>query len=303
MDSMAIASKRLHWRKLSIFIALTVIWSCLAACMLYAVRKWLPGTHADMAVIGFYSFTPMISALIADGGWVSSRLSVLTRKTVASYILLPAFIFVAFLLSLTALTYVFGNMLFVNAMGAVSLTLEQLHSLGIVAQTHSENLYFSLAFYGVLVAGAIIAGWTFYGIFGLGEEYGWRGFLWDELKPLGVVNANVVTGVLWGLWHMPLVLSAYTYGNVGLIGLVAIITFTISMSFILSALRGATGSVIPAAALHGMINSASYLGALVIIPGNTLIGGLGGVVSSLTMIVIGVAMWLYIDRRSVPTPH
>ena len=47
---------------------------------------------------------------------------------------------------------------------------------------------------------------TVNGLFGFGEEYGWRGWLADELRPLGPVVANLVTGVLWGLWHTPLIL-------------------------------------------------------------------------------------------------
>jgi membrane protease YdiL (CAAX protease family) len=35
----------------------------------------------------------------------------------------------------------------------------------------------------------------------LGEEVGWRGWLWPALRPLGPIRAAVVGGVIWGLWH------------------------------------------------------------------------------------------------------
>lgn len=38
----------------------------------------------------------------------------------------------------------------------------------------------------------------------LGEELGWRGFLFPRLvKPYGLVGAAVVVGIIWGVWHLP----------------------------------------------------------------------------------------------------
>lgn len=38
----------------------------------------------------------------------------------------------------------------------------------------------------------------------LGEELGWRGFLFPRLVPrLGLVGAAIVVGLIWGLWHLP----------------------------------------------------------------------------------------------------
>ncbi len=40
---------------------------------------------------------------------------------------------------------------------------------------------------------ALVAGFTVNGLFAFGEEYGWRGWLADELAPLGAVRANLIT--------------------------------------------------------------------------------------------------------------
>ncbi len=38
----------------------------------------------------------------------------------------------------------------------------------------------------------------------LGEELGWRGFLYPRLMPrFGAVGAAVAIGLVWGLWHLP----------------------------------------------------------------------------------------------------
>jgi membrane protease YdiL (CAAX protease family) len=38
----------------------------------------------------------------------------------------------------------------------------------------------------------------------LGEELGWRGYLYPRLMPaLGPIGAAVAVGLIWGLWHLP----------------------------------------------------------------------------------------------------
>jgi membrane protease YdiL (CAAX protease family) len=45
-----------------------------------------------------------------------------------------------------------------------------------------------------------------------GEEYGWRGFLQSELAPLGWRLSSLLVGLVWGLWHIPVILSGvHTY--------------------------------------------------------------------------------------------
>ena len=48
-------------------------------------------------------------------------------------------------------------------------------------------------------------------VFAFGEEWGWRGFLLSKLLPLGQWRALGLSGALWGLWHMPVILLGYNY--------------------------------------------------------------------------------------------
>jgi len=48
----------------------------------------------------------------------------------------------------------------------------------------------------------------------LGEEIGWRGFLLPTLEPLGKARAAVLSGLIWGLWHTPMILLlGFLYGK------------------------------------------------------------------------------------------
>jgi membrane protease YdiL (CAAX protease family) len=38
---------------------------------------------------------------------------------------------------------------------------------------------------------------------GIGEEYGWRGYLLPRLLPLGEVRGTLLLGIIWALWHLP----------------------------------------------------------------------------------------------------
>lgn len=98
-------------------------------------------------------------------------------------------------------------------------------------------------------------------IFALGEEIGWRGWLWPALKPLGTIRASVLGGVIWSLWHLPVVLIGYNY--VGQPRAAAIAMFLlpcIAMSLLYNGLtERAGGNPIPAAIAHAANNSATPL--------------------------------------------
>jgi len=91
----------------------------------------------------------------------------------------------------------------------------------------------------------------------LGEEIGWRGWLLPKLMPLGAVPAILISGVIWGLWHAPLILLGYNYPGVpGWLGLTAMIGMCIVFGAIFGWLRLRSGSVWPAALAHAAFNGA-----------------------------------------------
>lgn len=96
----------------------------------------------------------------------------------------------------------------------------------------------------------------------LGEELGWRGWLLPKLMPLGTLAALLVSGVIWGLWHAPLILLGYNYPDApGWLGLTAMVIMCILVGAVFGWLRLRSGSVWPAALAHAAFNGAggSYL--------------------------------------------
>ena len=129
-----------------------------------------------------------------------------------------------------------------------------------------------------------------------GEEFGWRAYLQPKLLPLGKREAMLVMGVIWGVWHWPVVAMGYNYGTTypgapwG--GLLMMIWFTLTLGTLLGWLTLRAGSVWPAVIGHGAINGIASLGALFIkgqpnlLLGPLPVGLIGSVGFAVVMLVL-----------------
>ena len=84
-----------------------------------------------------------------------------------------------------------------------------------------------------------------------GEEIGWRGYMLTRLIDAGVPRPVLASGLIWGAWHLPLVLWAgYAAGPSPLLAAALFLVAITATGFVYARLRLATGSVWPAIALH-----------------------------------------------------
>ncbi|WP_159623632.1 CPBP family intramembrane glutamic endopeptidase [Ruania rhizosphaerae] len=90
-----------------------------------------------------------------------------------------------------------------------------------------------------------------------GEELGWRGWLVPNLLPLGRWPALLISGVIWALWHAPIILLGYNFGYTDARGLALMIGFCVPLGVLLGWLRLRTASVWPAVVGHGAVNTAT----------------------------------------------
>lgn len=129
-----------------------------------------------------------------------------------------------------------------------------------------------------------------------GEEYGWRGYLLPKLMPLGRTKALLLHGVIWGVWHAPLIAMGYNYPGHPVVGILFMTVFCVLMGAVFAWLYYASGSIWPACLAHGVTNQGAAYAFLVIVASNhPLLGGPLGLVG-LSVLFLFV-LWLYLSRR------
>lgn len=97
-------------------------------------------------------------------------------------------------------------------------------------------------------------------IFGLGEEFGWRGYLLNKLLPSGLTFTILVSGIIWGLWHAPVVIMGHNFPEHPYLGVLIMTLTAIPMGAIFTWLRLKSGSAVVVGFAHGTINATFFLG-------------------------------------------
>jgi membrane protease YdiL (CAAX protease family) len=100
------------------------------------------------------------------------------------------------------------------------------------------------------------AGFLQGGIFALGEEIGWRGFLVPELAQVSsFAKTALISGAAWSVYHYPLILFAnYNSSAPKWLALLAFTWMIMASSFVYAWLRLKSGSVWTAVILHASHN-------------------------------------------------
>jgi uncharacterized protein len=104
-------------------------------------------------------------------------------------------------------------------------------------------------------------------IIAFGEEYGWRGYLQSELVHLGRIRGVGLLGIIWGVWHWPIIWMGYNYPGQPLLGPLLMTAFTVVLSYFLAYAVFKSKGVWTAAYLHALNNQAlSFLMVAVVTP-------------------------------------
>ncbi len=154
---------------------------------------------------------------------------------------------------------------------------------------------------GEQVVLAFTFGILFNMIFTFGEEFGWRGYLLPRLAPLGGISAAIITGIIWGLWHAPLIiLNGYNYPGYPWPGVGMMVVFTVVLGVIFAWLRFRSGSVWPSTLSHAAFNAQAGFAALLLSPANPLLSAPIGLIGLVPMILF--AIWLAASGRLKAEP-
>ncbi len=91
----------------------------------------------------------------------------------------------------------------------------------------------------------------------LGEELGWRGFLFPRLhRRFGFHRACFISGAIWAVWHFPALLWAdYNAGTNPFFAMTCFTVLVIALAYIMGYLRLRSGSIWPCVLLHACHNT------------------------------------------------
>jgi membrane protease YdiL (CAAX protease family) len=144
-------------------------------------------------------------------------------------------------------------------------------------------------------------------ILALGEEIGWRGFLYPQLKTrFGRRKGWILGGVIWGAWHWPLIwLIGYEYGTdypgFPVVGMLLFCIFTVVLGFLCDRLCEKSGSIWLPSLFHGAVNAAAGIPLLICVTGTASARLLGpapnGLISGLPFFAAAVFFFVKSARK------
>ena len=124
-----------------------------------------------------------------------------------------------------------------------------------------------------------------------GEEIGWRGYMLTRLIDSGVPRPVLASGLIWAVWHMPLVLWAgFAAGPSPLLSAAVMMVMIPSLGYVLARMRLETGSVWPAIVLHTAWNDViqAVFDRLTRGASEVLWVGESGILTALVVVVVAV---------------
>ncbi|NLP45161.1 MAG: CPBP family intramembrane metalloprotease [Peptococcaceae bacterium] len=144
----------------------------------------------------------------------------------------------------------------------------------------------------------------------MGEELGWRGYLLPKLREFfSDPVALVITGVIWGIWHIPVIAMGHNYGTdypgYPWLGVLAMIVFCVTLGIIEGYATIKLDSAIPAAMIHSTVNATAALPIYLAKSGyNPILGpAITGLVGGLPLMVVAIVLLVIVNRsRNITKP-
>ncbi|HEU5341849.1 CPBP family intramembrane glutamic endopeptidase [Edaphobacter sp.] len=89
-----------------------------------------------------------------------------------------------------------------------------------------------------------------------GEEIGWRGYMLTRLVDAKIPAPILISGLVWGLWHAPLIVSGqYASGPHPFLSVCLFIVGIVAAGYVFAWLRLSSGSIWPCIWAHGAWNA------------------------------------------------
>ena len=283
-------------KKALTFIGLTFFLSYLLAFLYFVFGgEWvMPGS---LIVATIYMFIPMVVAFVVQKLIYKEPI----KKPLGISFKLNRWFFVAWLLppviafATIGVSLLFPGVEYSPSMAGMFDRFGALLTPEELEQMQNQVATFPVHIIWIVLLQGLLAGISINAVAGFGEELGWRGFLQKEFAYMGFWKSSAVIGIIWGVWHAPLILQGHNYPQNPLAGVFMMIIFTLLLSPIISYVRLKANSVIAAAIMHGSINGTLGLSIIVIKGGNDLTVGGTGLSGFIVLVITIIGLFVY-DR-------
>jgi len=129
----------------------------------------------------------------------------------------------------------------------------------------------------------------------MGEELGWRGYLFQATQHWSGARRVLFTGVVWGLWHAPLIAMGHNYPEHPIAGIGLMVVFCTLLALQFDRARLRSGTTWAAGLLHGCINGSAGGYVLFAWGGGSLVNSPVGLAGFIAILLLGIAV-LAFDR-------
>ena len=180
----------------------------------------------------------------------------------------------------------------------------------ILAQLESQGISPKM-YTGIMAIESVTIAWVINMFLAVGEEAGWRGFLYTELrKGFGRVSTWIIGGVIWAAFHFPVIIIAgYEYGTdylgAPVLGLIVFSLNCIVIGMLHEIIYDKTKCIWFPALLHGVYNAAATVPLLFWNMNSEekasklmILGpGVNGIIGMIPMVIFAVIMAVMVIRE------
>jgi len=150
------------------------------------------------------------------------------------------------------------------------------------------------------ILSAVIAGLTINLVFGIAEEVLWRGYLWKELESWHFVAKNFFIGILWGLWHTPLLFFGYCYGvRKSIPTVIFFVIFCICFSYLYGMIAEKTKNALYSGMFHAIFNGFAGIFMIILVTYNPFLDGSFGVLSMISILISAIFIHAILSSSSI----
>lgn len=282
------------WRAVGVFLGLTFAVSWLVAGLFWILGgRW--GSLVSTPVGVLYMFVPMTAALLVQKRLLRRP----AKEPLGISFKLNRWWFVAWLAPAGISLAVLGVSLFLPGvrfswdMAGLFERFQQTMSPERIEQMKAGMKMLPVHPFWLALGQGLVAGATVNAVAGFGEELGWRGFLQEKLGALGFWKSSLAIGVVWGVWHAPLILQGHNYPVHRIAGVFMMVAWCTLLGPLFSFVRLRAKSVVAAGIMHGTLNATAGLAIMVVKGGNDLLVGVTGAAGFVVLSVLVFVLAVY----------